>query len=231
MGSTQVKLTDRPGQKSQIAKAVLRSDPDNDALESYFKYYTEELGLLRKSISAESWQTACLAVQKYEDIFLIIDILRDHPGLRRPEIRQYLSSKLPSSDASSVDRAINLAIRLWLMINVQEPEFEGLRYEATSIQWNNEQTLEVFIQSLFPHARWHATAQSSRIGPHFTVAFMQRVCGLRIEWTTSLHDHLRLDLQRKSLKVFPYKCYLQALIDSYERDGNTSRYALEPLHD
>ncbi|KAE9382266.1 hypothetical protein N431DRAFT_507329, partial [Stipitochalara longipes BDJ] len=40
---------------------------------------------------------------------------------------------------------------------------------------------------------------------------MQRVCGLKIEWTTSLPDHLYLDRRRKALKMFPYKCHCKQL--------------------
>jgi hypothetical protein len=53
---------------------------------------------------------------------------------------------------------------------------------------------------------------------------MQRVCGLKIEWTTSLHDHLRLDQGRKALKIFLYKCYLQALIESHQNINDKTKY-------
>lgn len=115
------------------------------------------------------------------------------------------------------------------MINIQEPKFGGLRHEATFIQWDDESTLRAFLESLFPLSRWPVTAQSSRLGPHFTAAFMRRVCGLSIEWTTSLHDHLRLDRRRKALKIFPYKCHLQRLIDSHQNHYDSKQYVLDPV--
>ncbi|KAI4241565.1 MAG: hypothetical protein L6R40_004545 [Gallowayella cf. fulva] len=185
------------------------------ALESYFIYYTDEVRLLRKGLSEGSWQTHSLAVKTVEDVFHVVDVLRNNSDLPRPKLRQILSLRFASVDDFGLNSSINLAIRLWLMINTQEPQFEGLRHEATAIQWNDESTLRSFLHSLFPRAKWQLTAQSSRLSPHFTAVFMQRICGLRIEWTTSLHDHLRLDRRRKALKVFSYKYYAQTIIEAH----------------
>ena len=192
-------------------------DTDVAALQQYFIYYHEELDLLCKGIAPDSWQVKSLGAKTFEDIFFIVGLLRDSVHARRPELRRHLSLRLHSSDDVGLNRSINLAIRLWLMVNLQEPEFSGLRHEATSIQWDDRRELLDFFQSLFPRSRWPVNAQSSRLGPHFTAAFMQRVCDLSIQWTTSLHDHLRLDRSRKALKIFPYKCHLQALIDSHHK--------------
>jgi hypothetical protein len=202
MASVQIKLTDRPGSQLEIANAFF--GPSFEAgmlkgLQSYFKYYTDELHLLRAGFSEETWQTKDLAVKIYEDIFYIVDILQSNGDAQRPAIRDLLRPKFSSSDDMGLNRSINLAVRLWLMINMQDPEFEGTRHEA----------------------------RSSRLGPHFTAAFMTDVCGLKIEWTTSLPDHLRLDRRRNekpALKIFPYKCYLQAMIEGHQKSIDKTRY-------
>jgi hypothetical protein len=227
MAAPQVKLTDRPGSKLEIGHALFGTvfrEEQLDVFQAYFDYYIKELELLRTGISEETWQTKGLAANTYEDIFYVVNILRENGDSRRPEIRSLLQSRFPLSDDLGLDRSINLAIRLWLMINTQEPEFGGIRHEATCAQWDDDTTLRTFLSGLFPHSRWQITAQSSRLGPHFTAAFMQRVCGLKIEWTTSLHDHLRLDRRRKALKIFPYKCHLQALIESYQDSNGQNKY-------
>lgn len=211
----------------QIARAFFGptcSKAQVDGLERYFVYYNQELGLLCRGISEASWQINSLAVKTYEDLVYVVDLLSDSGDSRRPEIRQRMVLRFRSSDVVGMNRSINLAIRLWLMINTQDPEFSGLRLEATPIQWNDECTLLAFFQSLFPHSRWQISAQSNRLGPHFTAAFMKDVCGLTIEWTTSLHDHLRLNRFRRALKVFPYKCHLQALIDVQKNASDEKQY-------
>jgi hypothetical protein len=230
MASVQIKLTDRPGSQLEIGNTFF--GPSFEAgkakgLQSYFKYYTDELHLLRAGFSEETWQTKDLAVKIYEDIFYIVDILQSNGDAQRPAIRDLLRPKFSSSDDMGLNRSINLAVRLWLMINMQDPEFEGTRHEATCVQWDDETTLRTFFQNLFHEPRWEITARSSRLGPHFTAAFMTDVCGLKIEWTTSLPDHLRLDRRRNekpALKIFPYKCYLQAMIEGHQKSIDKTRY-------
>jgi hypothetical protein len=227
LSSVQIKLTDRPGSKLQIAQAFFSDTFEEEQLsscQSYFEYYIEELNLLRIGISEEIWQINNLAVKTYEDIFFVVDVLRTNSDAQRPQLRSILRSRFKLVDDFGLNRSINLSIRLWLMINLQEPEFRGIRHGATCIQWNDETALRVFFRNLFPVSPWQITARSSRLGPHFTVAFMQSVCGLKIEWTTSLPDHLHLDRQRKALKIFPYKCHLQAMIESYKSSTDENEY-------
>lgn len=215
MASVKSELTKCPPH-SRIAEAFFGpsfGEEQIQALKTYFEYYSEEMNLLYKGISKESWQATNLSIETHDDIFHVVSLLRDNGDILRPELRQRLSSRFCSSD-EELNRSINLAIRLWLMINTQEPEFRGLRKGATVIQWDDERSLSVFFQSLFPSSRWNITPQSNRLEPQFTAVFMQRICGLKIEWTPNLHDHLRLDRQRTALKIFPYKSHLQALIDS-----------------
>jgi len=226
--STQTELTRRPGSRLEIGRAFFGDEFKEDKIDkfrSYFEYYIEELELLRSGISEETWQIQSLAAQTYEDIFYIVEILRNNGTSRRPKLRKLLKLRFPHSGEIGLNRSINLAIRLWLMINVQETCFEGTRHQATRVEWDDEITLREFFQELFPRSRWQITASSSRLGPHFTAAFMQRVCGLKIEWTTSLHDHLRLDRQRKALKIFPYKGQLQAMIECHQGQNNDRKYA------
>ena len=199
------------------------------SLQQYFAYFDQELEMLRRGLYEQTWLIKCLVAKTYEDIFHIVDVLRKNGDSRRPEIRQHLLSRFGSADQLGINQSINLAIRLWLMVNIQEPEFAGLRHEATPIQWNDKSTLRSFFQSLFPHSHWQVTAQSSRLGPHFTAAFMQRVCGLSIEWTTNLQDHLLLNRQRRAVRIFPYKCHSQALIDNYQNNTSNHRYFHEYL--
>lgn len=233
MLSAPIALTDSPDSQRHITQAIFGNACGGGQyrhLKRYFAYYAEELDLLRRGISDDSWQTKCLAVKTCEDIFYVIHVLRDNGASQRPQVRQLLLPRFPSENEFALNRSIHLAIRLWLMVNTQELKFGGLRHEANPVEWDDESTLRAFLQSLFPSAKWQVTAQSSRLGPHFTAGFMQDVCGLTIEWTTSLHDHLRLDRRRKAVRIFPYKCHLLALIESHHSRIDRDRYAPRHLH-
>lgn len=230
MASAHIKLTDRPGSQLEIGNTFFGPSVEAEKikhLQSYFKYYTDELHLLRAGFSEETWQTKDLTVKTYEDIFYIVDTLKSNGDSHRPTVRSILRSKFSSSNNTGLNRSIDLTVRLWLMINMQESEFGGNRHEATCVQWDDEVTLRTFFHNLFPKSRWEMTARSSRLGPHFTAAFMTDVCGLKIEWTTSLHDHLRLDRRRNkrpTLNIFPYKCYLQTMIEAHQKSIDKTRY-------
>ena len=227
MAGLPVELPDRPGSRSQIIEAFFKFSnlrTFGRGLDGYFAYYDEELKQLREGISKESWQMKDLAAKTYEDVFYVVELLRNTADSRRPTLRQRLLSRFPMSNDQGLNRSLDLAIRLWLMVNTQDPEFGGLRHEATAVQWDDESTLRSFLASLFPISRWPITAQSSRLGPHFTVAFMTNVCGLKVDWATSLHDHLQLDRNRNALKVFPYKCHLQALISGCQTSDDKRQY-------
>ena len=225
MASGQSKLTARPGSRSQIIHGFFNKveHQSSDEFQSYFGYYTQELELLYTGFSSETSQANNLTAAKFEDLFYIVKILQENNGSRKDAIRSMLEARFTNSNKLNLDRSINLAIRLWLMINAQEPEFAGIRLGVTYVQWADESTLESFVRDLFPSSKYPVTAQSSRLGPYFTVAFMQNVCGLTVEWTTGLHDHLMLDRRRRVLKVFPHKGFLHALLES-SKNADGRRY-------
>lgn len=223
-----MKLTERPGSRLEIGHAFFGTGFQEEHLHSfrpYFEYYIEELELLRTGIREESWQIHGLATTTYEDVFFVVAVLQDHGDSCRPEIRSLLRARLQCLDTLGLNRSINLAMRLWLMINVQDPEFEGNRHGVSCVQWDDESTLKDFVRKTFPQPQWQVGSRSSRLGPHFTAVFMQRVCGLKIEWTTNLRDHLLFDRRRRCLKVFPYKCHLQAMIDSQLKSNDRTWYS------
>jgi hypothetical protein len=162
MASAQIKLTDRPGSRLQIGQALFSTtfrEEQVNAFRIYFDYYIKELELLRRGISEETWQTKGLAAKTYKDIFYIINVLRNNgANSQRPELCSLLRSRFRLSDDLGLDRSINLAIRLWLMINTQEPKFGGIRHEVTCVEWDDETTLRTFFQKLFPKSCFQITA-------------------------------------------------------------------------
>jgi hypothetical protein len=113
----------------------------------------------------------------------------------------------------SFDRSIDITLRLWLQVNIRDDD-SGLG--GPKVRWDETTTLTEFITSLFPVADWELGAKERRLDPYFTGANMVGVCGLKIAWTNSLEDHLRLERREKVLWVFPYKCTLQALLSQAE---------------
>jgi hypothetical protein len=182
--------------------------------DDYFRYYETELALLRVGASRLTWQDSGLAAQTHEDILIIKRELAANIHLTRPEIRHRLASKFQGAEKLNINRSIDLTLRLWLTLNVREPAYKLQTPQTPVLQWDDSTTLSSFIASQFPKARWHLDVRACRLDPYFTAVNMVRICGLKIEWTDSLEDHLRLDRRQKVLRMYPHKCCLQGYLES-----------------
>ena len=80
-----------------------------------------------------------------------------------------------------------------------------------------------FIARQFPRSTLQISVRDGRIHPFFTIANMVGICGLKIEWTQSLQDHLRLDRRANVLRVFPYKHCLLRFIECGRANENKYR--------
>jgi hypothetical protein len=191
------------------AKGGLRTFRD------YFEHYHLEIDALHSGFNESYHQSKELAITTHEDVILVVQELRKCTKLARPEIRPKLLLKFPNKQDRGLNRAIDIAIRWWLMINVREEHFEDLYPRRPYQEWNDKETLEDFIKDAFPPAKSPLSARESRLNPFFTAANMVKICGLKIQWTPYLDDHLRLDHQSGDhfvLWVFSFKPCLDAFL-------------------
>ena len=191
---------------------------DLRAFEAYFRYYESEIAMLQFGSSPLSRQSTNLAAKTHGDILYIARILQQCGSETRSAVRRSLQTRFPDAKDIALNRSIDLTIRLWLSINVREDAFRALSPQTPALGWDDVSTLQDFLLGLFPRAQWHLLARDGRLHPYFTVANMIKICGLRLEWTDSLEDHLRLDRRHKILRVFRHKCCLTAHLTRIE-DG------------
>jgi hypothetical protein len=183
---------------------------------NYFDYYESEMKALQWGKYPPTWPDPDLAATTHAELICIVNELQQNRGSTRPQIRNALKPSFPNSGAYSLNRAIDLAIRVWLMVNVREPVLECQNLPRTPmLQWDDSSTFQHFLDGLFPLSQWHLEAKATRLHPHFTVTNMVRICGLNLYWTDSLEDHLRLDRNEEGnwLRVYRHKCFLQGQID------------------
>jgi len=127
------------------------------------------------------------------------------------------------------DHSIDITIRLWLQINIRDESFRDSGKGVPDVQWNGLKTLTEFLSALSPVAKWELGAKERRLDPYFTGANMMDICDLKIDWTSSLEDHLRLDRVGRVLWIFPYKRTIQAFLSEAENRVSGQRYL--PLRD
>lgn len=215
-------------QQLQISRAFFDLEPRSDNLyflKTYFNFYVEELELLQFGTSLSARQAADMAVKTHEDILYLVSSLSKLPNSTREQFRTHIRKEFPAATHRGLDRSIDLALRLCLMLNITQPQYQSLRHPTPCLVWGEGEPLQQRINNWFPGSRWvlmAMKAKESRLDPYFTAANMATICGLQIQWTTSLQDHLRLDRRQKTLRIFPYRNFMQALLLKNAKVGDST---------
>lgn len=225
-----------PNQQGPLARLLqangLDSATQTEVLRSYFgtkqqrsaryfsdfvAYYAEEPRKLQTGLTQSDWPVPNLDEKTHGDILAITTILRDHRDQKRPFIRQKLKKCRIHQEERSIDHLCDLTVRMWLMINVLDDQVELVDDDAPRKPWLEDESLDDLIKSLFRRSGIELGLKESRLDPHFTATNLVKICGLRLEWTRCLANHLRLDRRKKVLWVFPCKSFLQGHLD-YESE-------------
>ena len=188
---------------------------DTTKFQQYITYCERELVIFQSTNRFCSPDSPSY-ISKHEDILEVVSIVRENSEIDRVAIREKLKLQFPGCDQAEVDRSLELGIRLSFMLNLRA-QHQIVR--APNLTWHDTATFKDFLETTFPRSSWKLNAKESRIHPLFTAAFMIKICGLRVEWTHCLADHLFLDRDRKNperriLRVFSYKYCLQMLLES-----------------
>jgi hypothetical protein len=212
-----------PTSREIIGHAFFQSEyrpEDNNAqnFNSFFRYYDREISWLTVGASAANDQTIGVVLETHDDVATAVKALRDGIDSNRSGIRSSLREEFHRGEEEGLNRSIDIVVRLWSMVNVKEAKYQR-NTERPPQQWNDQITLRDFFANLFPSSKVQLKARKSRLSPFFTVAFMVDVCGLKVDWTNSLEDHLFLDRQTMTLWIFPHKRVLTAYLS--ELDGSS----------
>lgn len=187
--------------------------------EEFLSYYSEEPKKLQTGITKADWPVPNLEERTHHDILNIVSFLKEHLTENRSEVRQQFLFKHQELDLASLNHLTDLAIRMWLMINVLDSDVELVDDEAPRRPWSGTRSLEELVKSLFQKSKTKLDMKESRLHPSFTASNLVKVCGLKVEWTQCLANHLRLDRRKKVLWVFSCKSFLQGQIDHDEDDA------------
>ena len=155
MGVVSDPLAVPPGPKVQAAivyafwdnKCVVEKLGDCD---NYFQYYQMQTRRLGMSVSRKKSNTYTVATKTHEDLLYVVGALRKAKHWRRVEVRNAWSDRFSSHTDVAINEAIDLALRLWLMLNVLDDHQNTRLEQNPTIQLNEQLTLEDFIKSQLP---------------------------------------------------------------------------------
>ncbi|KAK8112657.1 hypothetical protein PG984_013183 [Apiospora sp. TS-2023a] len=198
-----------------LFNAEYRSGQDPD-WESYYAYFDRELRHL--AIGVASCQPYNI-LQSHHDIIHVHKIIKSNKHNPKHEVRRLLRGYYAQAEDNLIESAIDLTVRLWLMVNVRSQTSLHRMPQKLSVAWDNSASLTDLVGSLFQPSRQPLDPSRSRLVPLFTAWSMSQLCGLQIRWTDSLEDHLRLDLRAKELWIFPFKVFLLKHMEMQEKGG------------
>jgi hypothetical protein len=200
--------------KRQVAEkffGILADSGELSSLKLYFGFYNKELRRLRVGITP---LVSGLDKKTHKDLMRIRDIIFDSRNEPRSAVRARLRPNTATEDDLSLDRMVDLTIRLWLMVNVRDDSLSMSlwRPQQFSARWDESDSLVKFLAHQFPTSTMKLELKQSRLEMTFTVAYMVRTCRLQVKWTDDLVNHLRLDRgpDAKTLSIFPHKAFLVA---------------------
>ena len=181
---------------------------------SYQKYWEQTWGSLKKGDPSE-WESMVPVTD--EHIRLVVTTISStalDPQCQREDLREALAkdSLFKSNSKESVNRTIELALRLWLVLNFRDDEYSP---GVHSIQWEDGISLRNFISQQFPKPRMLRDLSERMfdfvLPDNFTMVKLKRYSGIKVHWTYDLSEHLDLDKDHRILKVFPLKHYVNEL--------------------
>ena len=176
----------------------------HDALdwEPYFRYYA------RQCHDALKDQGQHVLARTHQDILTIVEQIQEHTPrhIIKERLRSQLSTRHPANEGEILESSIDLAARLYLMMNI------GINKYPVSGQsqliWDAG-SLKDFLDRHFdePQVLSNSNIKLERM---FTARNIGRLAGIQIKWTSSLADHLRMiNDDDKLVAIFHHASFLK----------------------
>jgi hypothetical protein len=166
--------------------------------DAYFAFYSDQCKTF-KNTTLTTHRTLVEAARALEKLPSKVDV-REALRLQIPD------SKPEKEHDHIIEDSIILVIRLFIMMEIGRPRlgFTG----RPPLLWNDGD-LKTFVQDYFnePPALNHA---GIKFEPIFNARNLERVAGIKIEWTSNLADHLRMmEDDGKTVAIFHHASFLR----------------------
>jgi hypothetical protein len=152
------------------------------------------------------------AIQDWDGLLSMVTSLSANRTIKRKaQVEELKKIYLNTSDAD-INRSIELAVRLWLGINVCST---GLSIGPANprdcrISWQDDQSLDELVTAQFHQIASRGQSSYISFDESFTAMNLKNICRLHIRWTDNLIDHLKLEGPRgqRQLSVYRHKLCL-----------------------
>jgi hypothetical protein len=181
---------------------------------AYQSYYNQTWESLGHGFPPEAESMAPVSDEHIRIIVALISSTILKAPCERETLREAFTKDphFENHSEESLNRTIDLALRLWLVLNIRDDEYAP---GAHSIQWDDGISLQTFIAQQFPKPRMLRDLSERMfdfvLPDNFTMVKLKRYSGIKVDWTYDLSEHLDLDKDHRILKIFPLKFYVNEL--------------------
>jgi len=181
-----------------------------DSYTSFLEYIGGELSELHHHQSR-------FATDNFESIAQLMHTLRDSSAIPLSELILHLKSRFLNTDENDIRRSIELTIRLWLTLNVNSAAIAvgPILAHAGRLEWSTDQSLNALIASQFGTTKAEKSGLSYSISkylptvnPDLTASNLVNICGIKLNWSDNLADHLNYNRKCRMLTIYKHKICL-----------------------
>jgi hypothetical protein len=145
-------------------------------------------------------------LKSHEELFAIIQELKSNPEVTRLELLEKLFPDRPAR--SDQERAVNLAVRVMMMVNCsasrQSPAL--LEHGTHQAPWRSDVAFSQFISDAFPKMD-HPSIDD--VKENLRAKKLKKHAGLRFQPTDDLRNHLKLDRRGAVVEIFHHTSFLK----------------------
>lgn len=186
--------------------------------------YTEFFNFINSELDLIKHHGSKFAAGTFGSMTGIIKAIQKSPELSREKLVDVISHEFLNVDRKALRRSIELALRLWLTLNVRSTTIivGPLDPRTTRVEWDQDISITQLIASQFARSKLSPDIGRDRLDQSFTAAHLVYSSGIKIRWSSNLADHLQLDNRSRILSVYQHKIclinHLESSLSIYPKD-------------
>jgi len=194
----------------------------DESLKFYFEYYARQTNFPHvNGLRYRRQATASLRpLRTHRELLAFIAVLKAHPQSTRKSLKGLVSTDDTLSSVD-VDSALDLSVKIMLMISCASAKNVITTGNIFRPQWRDSETLEELVERALPRHDIEPTLKPEPIrAQDLKFANVSSFGKIKIEWTDNLPDHLFLQItdRWKRLKVFKHAAILEVSLQSAATD-------------
>jgi hypothetical protein len=165
-----------------------------DEFASYFRNFQYVLELL--PYPAAFIDKTEFAIQNFDDLICMAQSMNKYRNEDRQKTTLALQrDHFPEANLMQIVRSMELVACLWLTLSVDSRDVSvGKLVGSWHIcEWDEAATLVDIARRPFRKCSYSPNIREARISSDFIAVQIQNKCGIRLEWTSNLADHLLYD--------------------------------------